>query len=226
MSGKSKATKDRIDEIALKEFADKGYRDASLRSIVRKAGVTTGSFYWYYNSKEELFASLVGVHYDYAMQIHAKSAKHFLLYPKEEQVRHIFDGSFGYMQEMLEYMYQHKTEFRILICGSEGTRYGNLLHDLTEKELDLTHQIIQNLKEIGSSDRVESISSEMEQIITSGIYSELFEILVRDIPLEKARQCIRELNSFYIAGWSHIMNIPFPEIMNHKDELPATGQAD
>ena len=30
------------------EFLDKGFQGASLRNIVKEAGVTTASFYWYY----------------------------------------------------------------------------------------------------------------------------------------------------------------------------------
>ena len=48
MSKDEKATRDRIHEIARLEFLDKGFQGASLRNIVKEAGVTTGSFYWYY----------------------------------------------------------------------------------------------------------------------------------------------------------------------------------
>ena len=63
MSNEEKATREKIHEIAIAEFLDKGFQNASLRSIVKDAGVTTGSFYWYYRSKEELFDALVGEHY-------------------------------------------------------------------------------------------------------------------------------------------------------------------
>ncbi len=43
-----------------KSFLAKGFRSASLRSIVKEAGVTTGAFYGYYKSKEDLFRALVG----------------------------------------------------------------------------------------------------------------------------------------------------------------------
>lgn len=34
-----------------KEFQEKGYKDASLRNIVKQAGVTTGAFYGCYDKK-------------------------------------------------------------------------------------------------------------------------------------------------------------------------------
>ena len=48
-------TLDNIHKAAKKEFLDKGFQMASLRNIVKNAGVTTGAFYGYYKSKEELF---------------------------------------------------------------------------------------------------------------------------------------------------------------------------
>lgn len=48
-----------IHTAAKAEFMEKGFQAASLRNIVKTAGVTTGAFYGYYNSKEELFSAVV-----------------------------------------------------------------------------------------------------------------------------------------------------------------------
>ena len=52
----------RIHQAAVDEFLEKGFTDASLRQIVKNAGVTTGAFYGYYSSKEALFTALVEPH--------------------------------------------------------------------------------------------------------------------------------------------------------------------
>ena len=52
---------------AMQEFLEKGFKSASLRNIVKTAGVTTGAFYGYYDSKEELFEALVGEHYNFLL---------------------------------------------------------------------------------------------------------------------------------------------------------------
>jgi len=41
-----------------KEFLEKGHKDASLRNIVKQAGVTTGAFYGYYPDKERARGNL------------------------------------------------------------------------------------------------------------------------------------------------------------------------
>jgi AcrR family transcriptional regulator len=51
-------TLEKIHDSAKKEFLEKGFLGASLRNIVKYAGVTTGAFYGYYGSKEKLFVHL------------------------------------------------------------------------------------------------------------------------------------------------------------------------
>ena len=58
----SVTTLEKIQEAAMAEFLDKGFQGASLRQIVKNAGVTTGAFYGYFSSKEALFASIVEPH--------------------------------------------------------------------------------------------------------------------------------------------------------------------
>ena len=65
MEVKENNTLQKILDVANKEFLQKGFKDSSLREIVKKAGVTTGAFYGYFKSKEELFDALVKEHADY-----------------------------------------------------------------------------------------------------------------------------------------------------------------
>lgn len=44
---------------AAKEFGEKGFHEASISGITRRAGTALGSFYTYFDSKDELFRALV-----------------------------------------------------------------------------------------------------------------------------------------------------------------------
>ena len=46
----------RIQQEAMREFLEKGYANASLRRIVRRAEVTTGALYSHFRDKQALFA--------------------------------------------------------------------------------------------------------------------------------------------------------------------------
>ena len=63
-----------INAAAMKEFIANGYKNASLRSIAREAGVTTGAFYGYYKSKEVLFSSIVDSHAAYLKALFSPSS--------------------------------------------------------------------------------------------------------------------------------------------------------
>ena len=75
MSEAEQTTLHLILSAAMQEFLEKGYKSASLRNIVKTAGVTTGAFYGYYNSKEDLFEALVGEHYDFLLKLFCKAQK-------------------------------------------------------------------------------------------------------------------------------------------------------
>lgn len=67
-------TKVRLQQCAVCEFMEKGFLKASLRSICREAGVTTGALYFFFQDKDDLFVSLVG---DVLQQIQDMMQEHF-----------------------------------------------------------------------------------------------------------------------------------------------------
>ena len=49
---------EKVELCAKKEFLEKGYVDASLRTIAAEAGTTTGTIYSRYGGKEGLFSAI------------------------------------------------------------------------------------------------------------------------------------------------------------------------
>lgn len=49
----------RLLDAAAKEFGENGFHEGSISGITRRAGVALGSFYTYFDSKEEIFRALV-----------------------------------------------------------------------------------------------------------------------------------------------------------------------
>jgi TetR/AcrR family transcriptional regulator len=50
--------RERIEREAVREFAERGYRNASLNTIVARLGIAKGSLYQYFDNKEALFLHL------------------------------------------------------------------------------------------------------------------------------------------------------------------------
>ncbi|MBP3475533.1 MAG: helix-turn-helix transcriptional regulator [Lachnospiraceae bacterium] len=66
---KEQSTLELIHKAAKAEFMEKGFLAASLRNIVKTAGVTTRAFYGYYGSKEALFEAIVGETAEYVLHM-------------------------------------------------------------------------------------------------------------------------------------------------------------
>ena len=56
---RGRMTRDKLLEAAEIEFGEKGFHEAAISGITHRAGVALGTFYTYFESKEELFAALV-----------------------------------------------------------------------------------------------------------------------------------------------------------------------
>lgn len=95
---------ERIHAAAQAEFLKKGYQGASLRNIVKTAGVTTGAMYGYYDSKEALFAALVDESYRHVLDTYRAAVFGFEALRPEEQVAQMGDVGKNCMRELLTYM--------------------------------------------------------------------------------------------------------------------------
>lgn len=58
-TARGKRTRDKLLQAAEIEFGDKGFHSAAISAITYRAGVALGTFYTYYESKEEIFHDLV-----------------------------------------------------------------------------------------------------------------------------------------------------------------------
>jgi len=58
-TARGKLTRDKLLQAAEIEFGEKGFHSAAISGITHRAGVALGTFYTYYESKEEIFHNLV-----------------------------------------------------------------------------------------------------------------------------------------------------------------------
>lgn len=203
MSEAEKSTLELIHRAAKDEFLEKGFKSASLRNIVRTAGVTTGAFYGYFSSKEALFASIVEPYAAAVMGRFMTAQMEFADLPKNEQPEHMGKESSDCVNWMIEYMYSHYDEFKILLCCSDGTHYENFVHTMVEVEVEYTFKYIEVLKSLGK--KVPELDRELCHMIASGMFEGIFEIVRHDMPKERAKVFIQQLRDFYTAGWMEIM---------------------
>ena len=101
----------KIETCAKKEFLDKGYVDASLRTIAAEAGTTTGSIYSRYGGKEGLFSALVEPAAKEFTEIFVSVQEKFQKIEPEKQADYLDEYAENGMMLMLDYMYDNDTKF-------------------------------------------------------------------------------------------------------------------
>ena len=195
----------RIRQAAMDEFLEKGFADASLRQIVKNAGVTTGAFYGYYSSKEALFTALVEPHAAAVMGMFMRAQTAFLELPEAEQPSHVGVESSACVKEMLEYVYQHLEPFRLLICKAQGTSYENFIHNMVEIEAEATQRFMEVLRRQGRE--IPDLDNQLCHIISSGMFHGIFEVVVHDMPYDRAKRYVKQLQDFFLAGWHSMMGV-------------------
>lgn len=193
----------RIHQAAKAEFLEKGYKDASLRNIVKSVGMTTGAFYGYYKSKEELFEALVGEHYAYLLNCFQKAQKDFSDLPHEQQPEVMSEISGTCMFDMLHYAYEHLEECKLILCYSEGTKFSGFIDEMVKIEAAATHAYQEVLQGLGRPSP--QIDPTLEHILITGMFHTFFELIIHEMPYGDAENYVREMRAFYTAGWMKIM---------------------
>jgi len=92
-------------DAAADEFGEKGYHEASISQITQRAGVAIGSFYTYFDSKEEVFTALVR---DLSGQVRDYVAPRIADQPNQ------LEAERAGQQAFLEFARLHKEIYRII----------------------------------------------------------------------------------------------------------------
>lgn len=203
MEERSTATLEKIQQAALAEFLDKGFLGASLRQIVKNAGVTTGAFYGYFSSKEALFNAIVEPHAAALMGRFMEAQTTFAELPEKEQPEHMGLESGRCVDWMVDYICAHREPVKLLLCCAEGTSYEHFVHNIVEVEVEYTQRYMEVLRRLGRD--IPVLDKSLCHIIASGMFNGIFEIVVHDMPRDQAMRDVDQLRAFYTAGWSKLM---------------------
>lgn len=109
-------TRERLLEAGREEFLEKGFEKASLRKMCERSNVTTGALYFFFENKEDLFHQIV---YETLEQIKVLT--------KELTEAELHEGSSSSDgdRKLMEFLWYHQKEVRLLLEKSAGTRYEN-----------------------------------------------------------------------------------------------------
>lgn len=202
-------TLEKIHEAAKKEFLKKGFAAASLRHIVKAAGVTTGAFYGYYSSKEKLFDALVEKQAAHVLRHIDGAIKAFQNLSGDEQTRKMKEVSGSETAYLTEYIFSNRDAFKLLILCAEGTKYDDFVHRLAVRETESSFAYMEAMRREGIP--LKPVNNKLMHIIASGFYTAVFETIVHDMSMEDAKEYLQQLEHFYTAGWEELLGVKFGE---------------
>ena len=95
----------KILDAALQEFGERGFSEASISGITRRAEVALGTFYTYFDSKESVFRALVGA-------MSERVREHVA--PSFAGATDALDGEQRALASFLEFVSVHRQVYRII----------------------------------------------------------------------------------------------------------------
>ena len=192
---------------AKRHFLSDGLTGASLRNIVKDAGLTTGAFYKYYPTKEALFDALTDPYLEHIYEIYDQVVSEFEKLSADDQTKNMASISDEGMEQMLDYVYDHYDNFKLLLkCGDSG-KYEDFIHGMVDREIKSSHRYLEKMKEDGVE--VPVVDDSLMHMIYTGFFSSIFEIIEHDIDRITAKENIKQLKQFNIGGWERLWNVKF-----------------
>ena len=207
MSTKAEVTEKNIFNTARKHFLKDGFFGASLRNIVKDAGLTTGAFYKYYPTKEALFDALTDQYIEHIYQIYDRVVEDFEKLSAKEQTSNMSDTSGDGMDQMIDYIYEHYDNFRLLLkCGDSG-KFETFIHNMVDREMRSSLEYVKKMKEDGIE--IPIVGESLMHMIYTGFFSSIFQIIEHDIDKETAKRNVHKLREFNTGGWERLWNVKF-----------------
>lgn len=190
---------ERLIECAREEFLEKGFSDASLRTIAAKAETSTNSIYVRFGDKEGLFEAIVQPVVDGVMEMFCGIQETFHEFDAEVQKERVNEYSFEGMEKMLDYMYDHFDAFCLLLDASYGTKFQNFVDELSRIEVEYTYKYMEAAGCPGVDEG--DVTEEFLHIVTTAYFEGLFEVIRHRMDRKSAGKYVRMLERYHAAGF-------------------------
>ena len=187
-----------------KEFFEKGYEGASIRSIGKRAGMTSAGLYRHYRDKEDMFDSIV---LPLLKEIDEWTRNHeerkYKLVDAKKDESEIFGETF--LNLIKEVILPRKEEFRLILNGAKGSKYENFIHEFVEHNQGKLNEAIRYMKDKGYPAII--LSEEELHMLLSAYLTAIFEPIIHGYDEDKIDGYLDRVNDFFMPGWMRIMGI-------------------
>ncbi len=198
MANRKEGYDEKIIECAQKEFLEKGYNDASLRTIAGAAGVSTSTIYTRFNDKKGLFVYLTSPTEELYLYMDNTFKKYFSLSVDEQNEKYEETGDAG-CEAILDMIYSNYPAYKLLITRAPGDMFKEYLDRLSAIDVKCTMMFLEENN--SRALREGRINEAFAQVLTASFYSAVFQCVERDMSKEEAALYLTEIKEFYRRGW-------------------------
>lgn len=187
---------------AKNEFIAKGFKDASMRTIAKNAGVGVSNIYNYFKNKDEIFREVLS-------PLLAALDKRMGEHNTEQHITTDVFTSEQYLCEMIDnFIYlvrQYKAELKLLLLQSHGSKLENFKDEYIDQSTETGIEYIKQMKE-----KYLGINAELSKFfihtMSSWWISIIGELVSHNLSDKEMETFVSEFITFGSAGWKKVMN--------------------
>ena len=196
-------TKSKLLESAKKEFLEKGFMGASLRTIAANAGVTTGAMYRHFKDKDDFFCALVDPAIETTIQtVSLADSSHHLDFGNPLSQEH-FDVESKETNNFLNYIYDNFDIFTLLLTKASGSTHEHFQEEICELYTKNCEQTFNWMyKNKISTKKIDKMTI---HFIASTVINAFVEIITHKMSKKAAFQYIQNIEEYTRFGMLHMM---------------------
>jgi AcrR family transcriptional regulator len=194
-----------ISSAALKVFAQKGYRAATMAEIGGAAGISTGNIYRYFKDKKELFRAVISD--EFARTFTELMRRRVKALDGVDDVRALEMGAPYHLvsEELLGFCIENRLLVVVLLGKAQGTDHQRFAEKMVQ---DLVKLAIGYLKSIDPAFDANETTTFVLDLIYRKFVSAMVSILTTFEDEAKIREAVRSFSYYHLAGLKSFFEWP------------------
>ena len=195
-------SREKLIASAKKEFLEKGFEEASLRSISSAAGLTTGAVYFFFRDKNGLFGAVVD---EPVQKIMSVINEHFAadMEVSPEDFTHSSGDHDDFADALISALYSDRDAVLILLEKASGSVYENIVDKFIEMMEQYNAKLAENYLVMFRDKRVDEY---MLHWLSHVQINAFVHLVTHEVNVEKAACEIKSVLDMLIESWiAHIL---------------------
>jgi len=191
-------TRSKILLTAKEEFFEKGFLGANVRSIAKKARLTTGGIYNHFKNKESIFEVLVKDVFDEFMTStkYHTDPEESTYNMKTSDLSVIMEASNSKFLGMVDFFFDNWDAMKLIVCCSHGSSYENAFDKVIEY---MEQETLHWLKYDGI--KITRRTQFFIHVMVTSHFENLKEIFRHNLSKKEAIEYALDFSVYHCAGW-------------------------